>query len=108
MSGGKDCGETLDEEITQMAHQVTRQMDRIQLHIMHRVAAATQKTEMLISAIQMADPMVRLRRGYSVVTSSKTGAVIRDVGQVTASDPLTIHVANGVLHVCVTGIKQGL
>jgi exodeoxyribonuclease VII large subunit len=103
-----EAGQTLDEEITQMAHHVTRQMDRIQLQIMHRVAAATQKTEMLVSAIQMADPMVRLRRGYSVVTSSKTGAVIRDVGQVTVSDPLTVHVANGVLHVCVTDIKQGL
>jgi len=103
-----EAGESLDEKITDMADQVTRQMDRIQVQIRHRVAAATQKTEMLISAIQMADPIVRLSRGYSVVTSSNTGEVIRDVGQVTVSDPLTVHVANGVLQVAVTGIQQRL
>ena len=103
-----EAGESLDEKITDMADQVTRQMDRIQVQIRHRVAAATQKTEMLISAIQMADPIVRLSRGYSVVTSSNTGEVIRDVGQVTLADPLTVHVANGVLQVSVTGIQQRL
>ncbi len=101
-----EAGADLEERVMALEHQVIRQMDRMHMQVHHRVDAAIQKTEMLMTAIQMADPMTRLRRGYSVVTSTKTGEVIRGVAQVAIADALTIHVANGDIQVSVDAIPS--
>ncbi len=96
-----DSGDILEDKIHRLQHHITTQLERIHLEVKHRLDAATQKTHMLMSAIQMADPMVRLGRGYSVVTDAKTGHVIRHSDQVSIADQLTVHVMDGDLTVSV-------
>jgi len=100
-----DGGDLLDDRVMGMQRHITSQIDRMHMHIQHRLDAATQKTHMLMSAIQMADPMVRLGRGYSVVTETKTGEVVRHINQVALSDSLTVHLADGDLSVKVAAKK---
>ncbi len=96
-------GDVLDDRVREMQRHVTSSLDRMYMHIDHQLKTATQKTHMLMSAIKMADPMVRLSRGYSVVTDTATGVVIRHTDQVDALDKLTVHLADGDLSVHVDG-----
>lgn len=101
-----DGGDILDDRLMEMQRHITSQIDRMHMQIQHRLDAATQKTHMLMSAIQMADPMVRLGRGYSVVTEIKTGAVVRHIDQVSLADSLTVHLADGDLSVTVDAKRK--
>lgn len=95
-----EAGDDLEDRVLSRERQVLGYLDRMKLQVQHRMDVAIQKTDMLMAAIQMADPMTRLRHGYSVVTGA-TGEVIRDIDQVHMSESLTIHVANGDIVVSV-------
>lgn len=92
----EDAGDAVYSRIERLQMRVIRHAERAENVVTHRLEVVSQKAQMLLSAIQLSDPIARLRHGYSVVNKAE-GGVVRSVSEVAVGESLTIVVSDGVV-----------
>jgi exodeoxyribonuclease VII large subunit len=66
-----------------------------------RIADLRQRLELVKRSLEMGDPAAILERGFSIVTNTETGVIVRSASEVKTGDCLTIHPLEGIINAVV-------
>ena len=77
--------------------------ERAQASLRHRFELRRARLDGLAARLEALNPMAVLSRGYAIVRSASSGAIVRGPANVYPGAPLDIHVADGRIAAYVAG-----
>ena len=81
-------------------------LDQADQIVTHKFEKIDQKIQHLSSTVEHCNPLHKLRQGYSITRTEKTGEIIKSVNQLTIDDTIETQLSDGKYNATITKIKK--